>query len=275
MDPFALRLANLLVGNAEGAAALEFALAGPELEFSAEAIVAAGGGDFGALPLWRPVGVSAGTRLDLGPARSGCHGYLAVAGGIDVPPVLGSRSTLLSAGLGGFCGRALQKGDLLRAAGGERRLVGLWHADTRILPPYSAAPTVRVLPGAHAGQFDGKLLSSEFTVTARSDRMGVRLAGPPLARNTEIELLSSGVAPGTVQVPPDGQPIILMADAQTIGGYPQVANVISVDLPLIAQLRPGDTVRFREATLAEAQDLVLARERHLAVLRYGLAQKYR
>jgi len=215
------------------------------------------------------VGVSAGARLDLGPARSGCHGYLAVAGGIDVPPVLGSRSTLLSAGLGGFRGRALQKGDVLRAAAGERRLVGRWQADTRILPAYSAAPTVRILPGAQADQFDGMLLSAEFKVTARSDRMGVRLAGPPLTRNADNELLSSGVAPGTVQVPPDGQPIILMADAQTIGGYPQVANVISVDLPLIAQLRPGDSVRFREVALTEAQDLVLTRERRLAVLRHG------
>ena len=103
----------------------------------------------------------------------------------------------------------------------------------------------------------------------------MRLAGPPLTRNAYNELLSSGVAPGTVQVPPDGQPIILMADAQTIGGYPQVANVISVDLPLIAQLRPGDSVRFREVALTEAQDLVLTRERRLAVLRHGLAQKYR
>jgi len=275
MDAFALRLANLLVGNAENTAALEYTLVGPELEFSAEAIVAACGGDFGALPLWQPMGVPAGGRVKFGAARAGCRGYLAVAGGFEVAPVLGSRSTYGRAALGGFEGRALRDGDVLQAPELSRHVVGRWHIDERIVPVYSAAPVVRVVRGAQADEFDEALCTAEFKVTPQSDRMGVRLTGRAMVRNDASELVSSTVVPGTIQVPPDGQPIVLMADAQTIGGYPQVAHVIDVDLPLVAQLRPGDSVRFREVTLAHAHELVLARERTLAMLHEGLAKKFR
>jgi antagonist of KipI len=150
-----------------------------------------------------------------------------------------------------------------------------WWIDHRILPEYSAAPTVRVVLGAQAGEFGDEWLKAEFKVTPQSDRMGMRLAGPALVRARGGDLLSSAVAPGTVQVPPDGQPIVLMADAQTIGGYPQLAHAISVDLPLLAQLRPGDTVRFHVVALGDAHQLWLAREYALAMLREGLAQKFR
>jgi len=133
---------------------------------------------------------------------------------------------------------------------------------------------VRVVRGAQAEEFGGALFGAEFKVSPQSDRMGVRLAGPRLARARDTELVSATVAPGTIQVPPDGQLIVLMADAQTIGGYPQVAHVIRVDLPLIAQLRPGDAVRFREVTLGEAHELALAREQTLGILRDGLARKF-
>lgn len=275
MDTFALRLANLLVGNPENTAALEFTLLGPEFEFSAETIVAAGGGDFGAVPLWQPVRVRAGERLKFGPARTGCRGYLAIVGGFEVAPVLGSRSTYLRAAFGGHEGRALRDGDVLRAPDLARQVVGRWHIDGRILPGYSPAPTVRVLRGAQADEFGAELFNTEFEVTPRSDRMGVRLAGPALGRATAGDLVSSTVVPGTVQVPPDGQPIVLMADAQTIGGYPQIAHVIGVDLPLVAQLRPGDTLHFSEVTLAEAHELAHTRERVLGMLHEGLAQKLR
>jgi antagonist of KipI len=273
MDAMALRVVNLLAGNLENAAGLEFTLVGPELEFSAETIVAVGGGDFGGLPRWQPVRVSAGERLSFGPAQSGCRGYLAIAGGFEVAPVLGSRSTYLRAALGGFHGRALQDGDVLAAADVVRHVVGHWHIDERILPAYSAQPTVRVLRGAQADEFDETLCATEFKVSPQSDRMGVRLAGPPMVRRRGGELTSAAVVPGTIQVPPDGQPIVLMADAQTIGGYPQVAHIIDVDQPLVAQLRPGDALRFREVTLAMAHELVLARERALAILHEGLAEK--
>ena len=273
MDAMALRVVNLLVGNGEDAAALEFTLTGPELVFTADTTIAMGGGDFGGVPRWQPVRVRAGERVKFGAARTGCRGYLAVAGGLDVPVVLGGRGTYLRAALGGLEGRALRDGDELRAAAVSREMVGGWQIDERILPSYSAAPTVRIVRGAQAGEFDGPLTTVGFKVTSKSDRMGVRLIGPEMVRRDARELISATVAPGTVQVPPDGQPIVLMADAQTIGGYPQIAHVISVDLPLVAQLKPGDTLRFREVTLQAAHQLILDRARALALLREGLAQK--
>jgi antagonist of KipI len=273
-DALALRIVNLLVGNDEGAAALEFTLFGPELEFAVDATIAVGGGDFiGAVPRWQPVRVRAGERVKFGAARSGCRGYLAVAGGLDVPVVLGSRGTYLRAALGGWAGRALRDGDVLRAREVTREVIGRWHLDERILPAYGVSPTVRCVRGAQAAEFGGTFTAAEFKVTAKSDRMGVRLAGPTVARRGERELVSTTVVPGTVQVPPDGQPIVLLADAQTIGGYPQIAHVVTVDLPLVAQLRPGDTVRFREISLEAAHELVRGRERAIAMLRVGLAAK--
>ncbi len=275
MDAFALRVANLLVGNPENAAALEFTLLGPELEFFADTTVAICGGDFGALPGWQPVQLPAGARLRFDAARTGCRGYLAIAGGFDVAPVLGSRSTYLRAAIGGHEGRALRDGDVLHAPHLAREIAGRWHIDERILPAYSASPEVRTVRGAQAAEFGGEFFHATFKVSPKSDRMGVRLNGPVLARATNAELISATVAPGTVQVPPDGQPIVLMADAQTIGGYPQIAHVIGVDRPLVAQLRPGDTLRFREVPLADAHELYLARERALGMLHEGLAQKLR
>lgn len=274
MDSFALRVANLLVGNAENTAGIEFTLTGPELIFAEDALVAIGGGDFGTLPSWQPAPVRAGERVTLGGASRGCRGYLAVAGGFGIAPVLGSCSTFLRGGFGGWNGRALRDGDVLEAKGSERRITGKWHVDERILPAYSAAPVLRIVAGAQAGDFGGDFFSEKFEVSPQSDRMGVRLKGPGLARLTTGEVASATVVPGTIQVPPDGQPIVLMADAQTIGGYPQIGHVISVDLPLVAQLRPGDTVRFREVTLAEAHELLLAREHALGMLREGIALKF-
>ena len=273
-DAFALRRANLVVGNPENLAALEFTLIGPHLRFSHDTLVALCGAQFGDWPHDQPVRVAAGTTLTLGAARRGCRGYLAVAGGIDVPPILGSRSTYLRAGFGGLEGRALREGDTLRITAVERRPAGRWHIDERIAPACTPSPTLRVIRGAQADEFSESLFSESYRVTPRSDRMGVRLAGPALARRTAVDLLSVPAVPGTVQVPPDGQPIILMADAQTIGGYPQIAHVISVDLHLVAQLRPGASVRFREVTLGEAHECWMARDRSLATLREGLAAKF-
>lgn len=296
MDPLALRIANSLVGNPESAAVLELTLVGPEVEFSADTLIALGGADCGGLPAWKPVAVAAGERVVLGECVRGCRGYLAVAGGIDVPLVLGSRSTYARGGFGGFQGRPLQEGDVLKiadasvgaavrtenasrtepapqsAAHGDLQ-VTTWRIDPRVLPAYGPAATVRVVPGAQAGEFGRALFEAEFRVSPQSDRMGLRLTGRNLERSSAEELLSSAVMPGTVQVPRGGQPIVLMADAQTIGGYPQAAHVIGVDLPVLAQLRTGDTVRFVEVTLEEAHRLALVRDRALAMLREGLAEK--
>jgi antagonist of KipI len=175
--------------------------------------------------------------------------------------------------LGGFDGRALIAGDIVPVPNVPRAIRDHWRIDERVLPRYSAAPVVRVIPGVQAGEFAPAWTQAKFTVSSRSDRMGVRLTGAALERAGARDLLSSPVAPGTIQVPPDGQPIVLLADAQTIGGYPQIAHVISVDLPLVAQLRPGDTVQFQPVAIEEAHALLAAQERTLALLREGLAQK--
>lgn len=275
MDPFAARAANLLVGNAPDAAVLECTLVGPELGFPAEAVVAVTGASFGGIPGWRTLTMKPGEILKLGAAVHGCRGYIAVAGGIEVPRVLGSRSTYLRGRLGGLAGRALQDGDVLPVPPAVRRVADHWRIDERILPRYSALPTVRVTPGAQADEFGRVLFDTEFKVMTQSDRMGLRLGGARLVRIGGGELISSPVAPGTVQIPPDGQPIVLMADAQTIGGYPKAAHVISADLPLVAQLRPGDRLRFVETSMAEAQRAMKARDHVLALLHEGLAQKIR
>ena len=272
-DRFALRVANLLVGNLEDEAALEFTLVGPELKFLHDTVIALGGAEFGALPRWRPMAIRSGTTLKIGPARNGCRGYLAVAGGINVPPVLGSRSTYVRARLGGHEGRRLVSGDLLPVPDVRRTFRNHWRIDERITPRYSGSAVVRVMPGEHSDQFDPAWTAAAFKVSTQSDRMGVRMTGAPLQRRVAGDLISSAVAPGAVQVPPDGQPIVLLADAQTIGGYPQVAHVIAVDLPVVAQLRPGDGMRFVPVTLAEARELIAARERAIGLLREGLAQK--
>ena len=275
MDAFALRVANLLAGNAENTAALECTLVGPELVFSADTVVALGGAEFDGLSTWQPKVMRAGERLNLGATQRGARGYLAIAGGFEVTPVLGSRSTYLRAGFGGFQGRALRDGDVLTAPDVARHMSDHWRIDARILPAYSASPTVRVVRGAQLDDFGAALFEAEFKILPQSDRMGIRLGGSKLARIGAVELVSSAVAPGTVQVPADGQPIVLMADAQTIGGYPQAAHVISVDMPLVAQLRAGDRVRFTEVSLEEAQQLALARDHVLAMLHEGLNEKFR
>jgi KipI family sensor histidine kinase inhibitor len=272
-DPLALRIANLLVGNREEDAGLEFTLVGPTVKFEHDTAIALAGGEFGELPRWRPIAVRAGETIAIGPARDGCRGYLAIAGGIATDPVLGSRSTYVRAALGGFAGRTLRDGDRVPVRHVSRTFRNHWSIDERILPRYARTAVVRVLPGVHADDFDPRWLSQAFKVSTQSDRMGVRLSGAALKRRDSTELLSLPVAPGTIQVPPDGQPIVLLADAQTIGGYPQVAHVISVDLPVMAQLRPGDEVRFRAVDLAHAHELIAAQERAIGLLREGLAQK--
>jgi len=278
MDPFAFRVANLLVGNPEDAAGLEITLSGLELEFPEAARIALCGADFSGVPSWRPLVVKAGERVRLGECRKGCRGYLAVAGGISVPPVLGSRSTYLRAGLGGLDGRMLRDGDKLEigsdpASPAPNGQSGSFFVAPSIIPAYSKSPTIRVLRGAQAGELEKGLYEEEFTVSPRSDRMGLRLNGKAIARRSGADPASAAVVPGTVQVPPDGQPIVLMADAQSIGGYPQAAHVIGVDMPIVAQLRPGDTLRFGEVLLDEAQRLLLRRERELAFLRESVRQR--
>ncbi|MEO7701040.1 MAG: biotin-dependent carboxyltransferase family protein [Opitutus sp.] len=281
MDPVALRLANSLVGNAENAAALEFTLVGPALEFSADALIAVCGAECEGVSSWQPLHMTAGTKLDLGACVRGCRGYVSVAGGIDVPLVLGSRSTYLRGGWGGFEGRALHDRDRLPVGVNEatRDLSEIfrssWRIDPRILPAYGSTVVIRAMRPSNASEWADPLFSSEFKVTPKFDRMGITLSGPRLVPPAAENMISTAVGPGTVQVPPNGQPVVLMADAQTIGGYPHGAHVICVDRPLLAQLRPGDTLRFQEVTIDEAHQLALSRDHAMAILREGLIEKIR
>ena len=231
----------------------------------------------------------AGDVLTIERPEIGCRAWLAISGGIDVPIVLGSRSTDLRANFGGFEGRALQADDTLPLGENTARSHSLlaalppdsqapWLASSAWMSPAVREPTLRVMRGGEWLSFEaevrGLLLRETFTVTAEADRMGVRLEGPPL-RYDGPELLSKAVAAGTIQVPPAGQPILLLPDCQTVGGYPKLASVITVDLPIAAQLRPGDRVRFQLVRLAEAHLLLLERERELALFRAALAMRMR
>ena len=298
MDTLALRVANLLVGNNEDAAGLEITLLGPTLRFETDHLLALTGANLSPTldgqpaPMHRPIAVRAGTVLAFGAARAGCRTYLAVAGGLAVPLVLGSRATYLRAALGGWHGRALQAGDnlpvfeptamgrRLRQAVAPASLAASW-ASARwtpgpaLCPHPHPQPLIRAVRGPEYGQFaeasQQAFWREPFTITPAADRMGYRLSGPALERATTPELLSSAVTFGTVQVPPSGQPIALLADAQTTGGYPRLAQVITADFPALAQARPGQQLRFQEVSLAEAQALYLAQERRLWAFQKALA----
>lgn len=276
MDPFAGRVANLLVGNARGAAVLEVTLLGPTLVALADVWMAVCGADLTAqvdsapLPLWRTVRLSRGQTLHFGPRRSGARAYLAVAGGFDVPDVLGSKSTFLRAGLGGHKGRALQAGDVL--AGEGANVAPQCRLTPDLVPVYTQEVRARVIPGPHVPVLGPAaweaFLAARYLLTPQSDRMGYRLGGPalPIADGGRGGLLSEAVPWGGVQVPPDGRPIVLMADRQTTGGYPLVAVVATADRPALAQLAPGDALSFEAVTLAEAQDAWKRQERLLSLL---------
>lgn len=284
MDSFALRMANLLVGNHEDAAAIEMTLLGPTLQFEQDMLIAICGGEFHptmgdhVLRPWRPHLIEQGAVLNFGSTVSGCRGYLAIAGGVDVPLVLGSHSTYLHGKFGGFEGRALKEGDRVPTL--PTLAISPESCNWRIgtlIPAYDDCPTLRVLVASEfdwlTPQSQDKLFSAEFEVTPQSDRMGYRLSGPRLELTSPRELISEAVCPGTIQVPADGQPILLMADCATTGGYPKAACVASVDVPLAAQLRPGAKLRFVAISLQEAQSLYRQRESDIARLRVGLTLK--
>lgn len=267
LDREAAGRANRMVGNDVGAAVLECTLEGPELEFGAGVLAALTGGEFVGtlngepLPAGRVWVIPAGARLALGAARRGLRGWLAISGGWAVPRVLGSRSTYLRARLGGWQGRPLEAGDSLpvgmpsawavrqlESARREHRTVAGWGGDFWTAGLGEAEVTVRLRRGPEWAEFapaaQQMLGAAGYRVTPQSDRMGLRLAGPPLLRVVPRELASAAVTEGVVQVPPDGQPIVLLADRQTVGGYPRIGVVEEADLGRLAQVRPGQTVRF-------------------------------
>lgn len=289
LDRFAARVANTIVGNAENAAVVEMAQLGPELRAERDLLVAWCGGEFDArvgseaFPREHAVRVRAGEVIWFGPARKGLRAWLAVAGGIDVPLVLGSRSTYRRAAIGGFQGRRLQQGDQLPVGGASewagRQLakgrVSRWSVrpETLVKAP-AETEAVRVVRGPEWESFtenaQKQFFAADWTVTKEADRMGVRLDGPALKLKSAKEMISEAVNEGVVQVPAGGKPIVLLASRQTVGGYPRIAAVATVDLGRVAQWVPGKTVRFSEIPLAEAHALYLSRERNLARVRMSL-----
>lgn len=266
MDWFALRAANLLVGNEPGEAGLEIGLGDVTLEATEDRVVAVAGAGYDLWirerprPLWLAMRVCRGWTVELRKRAGGTWAYLAIAGGVKTPKVLGSRATYVRGRLGGLAGRPLQGGDTLPIGPASK---SLFHLAGRELagqhrPRYHDSITADVIWGPQADHFSDQgrqvLLSSEFTVSASSDRMGYRLEGPAIGHVRGADIVSDGMVPGSLQVPANGQPLLMMADGPPTGGYPKIAVVVSADLPLLAQCTPGaGRMRFREATIEAAQ----------------------
>lgn len=270
MDVYSHRLANRLVGNAAGAAALEVTLIGPELRAGGDVVCAVAGAQFELFVNDRPVptnrffAVPSGGRVRFGNRLAGTRAAFAVRGGFDLPAAFGSRATHLVSRMGPFGGRGLSAGDVLRVG---RAVAGAPAVSGVPLKLPSGGARLRVIAGPHDALFTPEawiaLVKGRYIVTPQSDRMGYRLEGPPLAHAATADILSDATPIGSLQVPSSGQPILLMADRQTTGGYPKIATVITADLPLAGQLAPGDWIEFAPVTVAEAVESLRRQEARL------------
>ena len=281
MDQQAAVLANTLLGNPPSAAVLECTLSGPSLRFLASTWICLTGADMQAtcdsqaVPVGQVFHVDAGQLLSLGYTHNGCRGYIAVQGGVEVPQVMGSASTFLRGGFGGYQGRALQQKDqLIIAKTTTRKSLSEGAQVSPSLTEYMDQKNgIRYLPDNDAGVESRQQFEKQsFTVSQAADRMGYRLSGAPVPQWVDREPLSSGVCVGTIQLPADGQPIVLMNDCQTTGGYPLLGQVITVDLAKMAQLKPGDTLQFFPVTLEEAQERLKQQQHDWA--RLAIAVRY-
>ncbi len=280
MDPTAMRIANLLVGNLPGEGVIEMTMLGMTVTFDGTAVIALTGADMQAflndeeepLPTYAAIEVHKGDTVKMGAAQKGMRGYLAVAGGFDIPFVMGSLSTNLKCGLGGFEGRKLKNGDVL----GLRQEVSLAMLGQRQTSPendYPKEAVVRVVLGPQEDFFTQKgidtFLGSWYTVSGQSDRMGVRLEGAKIENKNGVDIISDGIATGAVQIPASGTPIIMMADRQTTGGYAKIATVISADLQRMAQAAPGTKLRFVAVSEKEAVKLKKEEDNRLRLMEYS------
>lgn len=296
MDQYALRIANLLVGNEEDEGALEVNVFGTKLQFNEDTLIAITGGDLQAsvdgvrIPTWRPFLIKKGEALTFISAIKGCRAYVAFAGGIQVPKVMGSKSTYTRAQIGGFYGNALKKGDRFSCGKMNERNQMIfeqlqdvskhvsWSVNGHSLGNMEKTQTIRVLPGTEFEYFDKQsqntLFEETYDITSQADRMGYRLEGAPLSLQKPLELLSEGVTYGTIQIPPNGKPIILMADRQTTGGYPKIGQVISADLAHLAQLQPLDKIKFKKVSMEEAEYALIKKEQALRKIELSLQLKF-
>ncbi|CAN5367385.1 5-oxoprolinase subunit PxpC [soil metagenome] len=288
MDTQAVRLINILLGNDETEAVLEMHFPAPVFEFEENAVIALGGANFNAkindkpIENWRPFYVEKGNVLSFNKKNFGSRAYLAVKSGFALEKWLNSYSTNLRAEIGGFEGRPLQKKDRIFFASkvqSPKSKVN-YKVSTNLIPNYrESAAKIRVIEGAEFQMLTAlselNFLKHKFTISPNSDRMGFRLRGEPLYLLDKIELVSSAVNFGTIQLLPDGQIIVLMADHQTSGGYPRIANVVSADLPILAQLNPNETVGFEIISQEEAENLLMNFENELNFLKFGVAKKFK
>ncbi len=269
VDVHAYIYANILVGNTHNEAVLEVTLLGPTIEFTSPAVISITGGDLSPtlnrapFPMYRAMRVEKGDILSFGATRSGCRAYIAFAGGLAITPIMGSRSTYIKAELGGYEGRKLMKGDEIAF-----RKPGMTPPNLawRVMEPeiFGGDYTVRVLMGPQEDRFTKAgiqtFLNSPYTVTNEFDRMGYRLNGEKIAHVTDGNIITDGITFGAIQVPDGGEPIIMLADRQTTGGYAKIASVINVDMPMVAQSKAGDTIRFAKTDIRTAQDAFLAQK---------------
>jgi biotin-dependent carboxylase-like uncharacterized protein len=288
-DRHSLRLANLLVGNPPDCAALEITLTGPRLRFARAVRIALCGGRIEArcagvdLPGWQPITLPAGAELELGALRSGCRSYLAIGGGLELQPVLGSASTDLRGGFGGWHGRALARDDRIalrpdpEAVAVDAPQIARWsinpRPDLELADDTELCCVLHLMPGPERSRPAAALTAGEWTVAPASDRQGLRLQGLQLQADGDRQLISSPVLPGTVQLPADGQPILLLADAQTVGGYPRIGQLASADLPRAAQLRPGARLRFAPCSEGDAWRMLQQQRQRLARIELAIAAR--
>lgn len=285
LDAHSHAIANLLVGNSVDAPALEITLNGPRLHFDRAARIAICGADTDArdaqqqsLPCWRRIDLPAGSHISIGACHRGARAYLAVAGGFAAPIMLDSASTDLRAGFGGVRGRMLATGDILPIArvtlpAIKCITVASWWIDPTPDLDFATVQVVHVLPARDALTDPDALFDTAWRVDAASNRQGLRLQGPPLTAADASERISEPVAPGTLQLPADGQPIVLLADAQTHGGYPRIGHAIAADRPRLAQLRAGQSLRFESCTSAQARSLALEQRQRLARIAFAIAAR--
>lgn len=265
MDTLALRLANILLGNEMTEAALEITIIGPTLEFGADTIISITGGNLTPTINSKPVDmytsiyINRGDVLSFGMIQNGCRVYLAVAGGFNTNKIMESKSTYLRGQLGGVDGRKLLKDDIIPIES-HNRYIGIRRIEDKLIPRYSNSYTARVIMGQEEDRFEEDSIrtffDTEYTLTAQCDRMGYRLEGSEIKHKDGADIISSGITFGAIQVPGDGKPIIMMADRQTTGGYTKIGNIISIDLPYVAQLKAGDKLTFERIDITNAQRLM-------------------
>ncbi|WHY02895.1 biotin-dependent carboxyltransferase family protein [Neobacillus sp. DY30] len=280
MDPYSLQIGNILVGNELGEAALEAPLIGPVLMALHDVSIAICGGNLSPqinereIPLWKSLVIKRGQTLSFGELKEGARTYISIAGGIDVPCVLNSKSTYLTGKFGGYEGRALKKGDILfgNPFTGRNRFL-----HTKHIPKYTNPLTVSVILGPHTGKFTSSgletFLTEEYTITSQSNRMGYQLTGTKIEHSGMADIISDAIPLGGIQVPASGQPIILMAEHQTTGGYSRIGSVLTADMPLLAQAQPGTRIKFKEISLENAQNLLIDNKRKLDFL-YSISRSY-